>query len=367
MLIEEGILENTWLNIGICIVILISGLLLRKYLSQAMTWFAYRLLKNYADGQIGFNRFMQLLRRPFSLFIIIVTLYFALDRLTFPEYWHVAPIEDNGVRKFLMKLFQTSIILSFTWILLRLTDFAGIVLLYKANLTESKSDDQIIPFVKEAIKIVLATFSVFFILGFVYHLNITSLIAGLGIGGIAIALAAKETLENLIGSVTIFFDKPFVMGDLVKVGNIEGNIEKIGFRSTRIRTLEKSFVTVPNKKMVDSEVENQTLRSIRRIKFDFQVPYSTPTDKLKKLTGDVREFIKNHRQNFDEPQVFVYLLSTYSISIRVIYFVNTNEWEEYMEIREDVNYYLLNYLKEHGLEIAIPVQEIRVEETDRNL
>src|SRR6185369_10292037 len=124
--------------------------------------------------------------------------------------------------------------------------------------------DQLVPFLREAIKIIIGVFSFFFILGAVFHINIASLIAGLGIGGLAFALAAKETLENLLGSFTIFLDKPFVVGDVVKVGSAEGTIENIGFRSTRIRTLEKTLLTVPNKKMVDAELDNLTERVVRR-------------------------------------------------------------------------------------------------------
>src|SRR6185295_11619359 len=106
------------------------------------------------------------------------------------------------------------------------------------------------------------------------------LIAGLGIGGLALALAAKETIENLFASFTIFLDKPFTIGDLVQVGSVTGKVESIGFRSTRIRTAEKSFVTVPNKKMVDVELENQSERFERRAYFTIGLTYATSNEEM---------------------------------------------------------------------------------------
>ncbi len=110
----------------------------------------------------------------------------------------------------------------------------------------------------------MVVLALFFVLGFIFKVNIVALVGGLGIGGLALALASKETVENLFGSFTIFFDKPFTVGDHVKVGNVEGFVEGIGLRSTRIRTLERSLLTIPNKKMIDAELENVTLRSMWR-------------------------------------------------------------------------------------------------------
>ena len=256
---------------------------------------------------------------------------------------------------------QTLIIISFTWIILRIVDFGGLILLQRAALTESKTDDQVIPFVKESVKIIVCIIALFSILGAVYNMNITSLIAGLGIGGLAIALAAKESLENLLGSFTIFFDKPFIIGDLIKVGNVEGNVEKIGFRSTRIRTLEKTFVTVPNKKLVDTELDNLTNREIRRVKFDFGLRVDTPPETLHKVINQIRLCITNHAMRFEEVSVHLFELGSSAINIRVIYFVNAADWNTYMDMRQDINFNIIDIVKGNGAKFAYPTQSIIME------
>lgn len=349
---------NTTNNYLWCAGILVFGILFRHLISKALSWLAYKVLRNYAKEEIGYKKFLELLRKPFSFFIAIVTVYLAFSQLNFPAYWHIAPIEKWGLRMFLLRCMQTLIIFSFTWILLRIIDFGGLILMHRALKTESKTDDQIIPFVKESIKIIVMIFSLFTILGAVFNMDITSLIAGLGIGGLAIALAAKESLENLLGSFTIFLDKPFVMGDLIKVGSLEGNVEKIGFRSTRIRTLEKTFVTVPNKKLVDTEVDNLTKREIRRIKFDLGLRYDTAPESIHKITNEIKSLIEKDPLCFDEVSVYFYAFAQSSLTIRIIYFANSAVWEDYMKMREKINYKIIEIVSKNNANFAFPTSTI---------
>jgi MscS family membrane protein len=249
-------------------------------------------------------------------------------------------------------------LLSFTWIVLRFADSIGLILMQKASKTESKQDDQIISFVIDISKIFIAIFALFFILGAIFNLNVASLVAGLGIGGLAIALAAKESLENLFGSFTIFFDKPFVVGDLVKVGNLEGVVEKVGFRSTRIRTLEKTYVTIPNKKMVDAELDNLSLRTFRRVKFTFSLIYNTPPDKLNAIIEDVQKLIDTHPNTNDEGRARLFELAKSGIDIRVIYFITTADWNLYVDLRQEINFKIMEIVKKHGSEFAYPTSTV---------
>jgi len=321
---------NSMSNYVWCIGLLVVGILFRHLLSKALSWLAYKVLHNYAKSEVGYTKFLELLKKPFSFFIALLTIYFAFSQLNFPIHWQIESIEKWGARMFLLRSMQSLIVFSFTWIVLRIIDFGGLVIMHRALQTESKTDDQIVPFVKESVKIIVMIISLFSILGAVFNLDITSLIAGLGIGGLAIALAAKESLENLLGSFTIFLDKPFVIGDLIKVGEVEGNVEKIGFRSTRIRTLEKTFVTVPNKKLVDTELDNLTNREIRRIKFDIGLRYDTPLDTIQKIIAEIKLFIENDPLRFDEVSVYFYEFANSSLNIRIIYFANTAVWKDYM-------------------------------------
>jgi MscS family membrane protein len=360
-MMERVFWGNPLSNYAWCVGILAFGILFRQVLSKGLSWVAYKVLRNYSKDDLGFKKFLELLKKPFGFFIAVITIYFAFSHLNFPAYWHIAPRDEWGLRMLLFRGMQTLIIISFTWIILRIVDFGGLILLQRAALTESKTDDQIIPFVKESVKIIVCIIALFSILGAVYNLNITSLIAGLGIGGLAIALAAKESLENLLGSFTIFFDKPFIIGDLIKVGNVEGNVEKIGFRSTRIRTLEKTFVTVPNKKLVDTELDNLTNREIRRVKFDFGLRVDTPPETLHQVINQIRLCITNHPMRFEEVSVHLFELGSSAINIRVIYFVNAADWNTYMDMRQDINFNIIDIVKGNGAKFAYPTQSIIME------
>lgn len=208
-------------------------------------------------------------------------------------------------------------------------------------------------FITEALKVVVIIFSVFFILGAIFELNVASLVAGLGIGGLAIALAAKESLENLLGSFTIFLDKPFVIGDLIKSGEVVGNVENIGFRSTRIRTLEKSFVTIPNKKLVDNELDNLSHRSQRRTNFNVGLTHETKVGQFKNIITDIQTFIANHPHiSKDEMQVRLHNFDINSINIMIIYFVNKIDYNVYLDVREEVNFKIMEIVEKHGSSFA---------------
>lgn len=338
--------------------IIILGLIFQRLLSKWLTMFVYKFLQKYSTG-VGYDKLLVLLKKPMSVFILLVMIYFACDRLSFPKEWNLVPIEKFGLLMVLERLFQLSLIISITWVLLRIVDFFGLVLMYRASLTESKTDDQLVPFIKEAIKVVITILSIFLILGAVFKLNIASLIAGLGIGGLAIALAAKESLENLLGSFTIFFDKPFVIGDLIRVGGLEGHVEKIGFRSTRIRTLEKSYVTVPNKKLVDTELDNLSLRIQRRAKFNIGLTYETSSEQFKNIIADIQAMIEAHPHTLPgETHVRLHEFDSSAIVVMVLYFVDTLEYEVYLSVREEINYQIIDIVKKHGSSFAYPTTRI---------
>ncbi len=334
--------------------IILAGLIFQRLLSKLLTLFVFKFLQKYSSD-IGFDKLLALLKKPMGIFILLIVFYLAFDRLTFPVEWNFVSIEKFGLRLILYRLFQISIVISVTWIFLRMIDFFGLILMHRASITQSKTDNQFVPFIKDTIKVIIIIFSFFFLLGAVFELNIASLIAGLGIGGLAIALAAKESLENLIGSFTIFLDKPFVIGDSIKIGSMEGRIEKIGFRSTRIRTLEKSFVTIPNKKLVDNELDNLSHRSQRRANFNIGLSYETKSDQLKNIIADIHKFIESRPHiSKDETQVRLHSFDSNAINIIVLYFVDTIEPCVYFDVLEEINYKIMEIVEKNGSGFAHP-------------
>ena len=151
-------------------------------------------------------------------------------------------------------------------------------------------------------------------------------------------MASKESLENLLGSFTIFLDKPFTVGDVVTVGTVTGTIEKVGFRSTRIKTFDRSIVTVPNKKMIDAELDNLGLRSVRRVKFHIGLTYETPADSIKKIVADIQTLIDEHPKTNQEGIVKFQEFGSSSLDILILYFVDSPLWEDLVDVKEDINF-----------------------------
>ena len=234
----------------------------------------------------------------------------------------------------------------------------GHVFLHRALLTESKSDNQMIPFAKELGKILTIIIGIFVVMGAVFNLNVATIVAGLGIGGIAVALAAQDTLQNLLGSFTIFADKPFVVGDLVRVDKYEGTIEKVGFRSTLLRTLDQTMVIIPNKKMIDSPVENLTLRNLRRMKFNIALKYDTLPDTISKITKEIEEFVNKHASTSNDTLVTFDSFGDSSVNLQVQYFIAVTQYTDYMKIKEEINYQIMEIVTKNGAVFAFPSQTV---------
>ena len=197
-----------------------------------------------------------------------------------------------------------------------------------------------------------------------WSINVSAFIASLGLGGLAFALAAKDTASNLFGGLTILADNALKIDDWIKVGSVEGTVEEIGLRTTKIRTFEKSLVTVPNQIIANNPIENFSRRGIRRIKMRVGLTYSTSRETMQKILNDIKSMLKSHPGiaqdatmlvNFDEMQ-------DSSLSIFIYTFTNTAVWSEYMKIREDVNLKIMQIVEKYeDADFAFPSQSIYVE------
>ncbi len=206
--------------------------------------------------------------------------------------------------------------------------------------------------------IILGTLTV---LSSVFSVNVAALATGLGIGGIAIAMASKESLENLLGSFTIFLDKPFTYGDVVTVNGYTGTVEKVGFRSTRIRTYDKSIVTVPNKNMVNAELDNLGLRPIRRAVqhwFDLWNPVAT----IKAIVAELEGMINAHPNTTEDgARVRFEAFGASSLDILILYYVDSPEWELLINTRQDINLSIIEIVKAAGSDFAFPTTSVFLE------
>lgn len=345
-ILDTTFVDNTIRQYCWFALIIILGVIFKRFISKLLSRLMFRFFKKYS-AEISIGKFFEYLHKPTGLFFLLVFVYIGFSQLRVPGYWHLAPGNEFGIRMIIEKSFLILVISSILWICLRIVDVFGYIMMKKAEGVQGKSENQIIPFMIEVLKIVVVTIGVFLILGTVFNLNVGSLIAGLGIGGLAIALAAKETLENLIGSFTIFLDKPFAVGDFVKVADVTGVVEKIGFRSTRLRTLEQSCVTVPNKKMVDAELENLSLKTQQRVKFTLSLRYDTSSEQIKYIMEDIRNLLNNHSMCGADSVVRLTGFGVSAYEIMIIYLVNTVDYFKYLEIKEEINFNILDIVKQH--------------------
>lgn len=365
--LNDTFFGNTVKSYLIAIGILIFGLLFKRVFSRILSKIIYKLFKSVHAGTDS-NVFVGLLLRPIELLILFIAAYLAINQLDYPlsevifrrttTSGKVPVVYEIKLIQVIDKLFLLLFIISFFRIILRLIDFVAHIFLFKSSLTEGKSDDQMVPFIKELTKIVTIIFAVFVVLGWVFNLNVATIIAGLGIGGIAVALAAQDTLQNLLGSFTIFADKPFVVGDLIRIDKYEGTIEKVGFRSTLLRTTDKTLVIIPNKKMVDSPLENLSLRNSHRIKFNIGLKYDTPSEVMMKIAEEIKSFINSRALIGEDTIVTFDAMGETALNIQVQYFIVVSGGADYAQIKEEINYQIMKIVAANGASFAQPMQQV---------
>ena len=222
------------------------------------------------------------------------------------------------------------------------------------NLLDAKVDKILIPFFSRMIRfLILALAFVTICSNWGYDIN--GFIAGLGLGGLAFALAAKDLLANIFSGIVIIADRPFSIGDWIKTSDLEGTIEDINFRSTRIRTFEHALVTVPNSNLINAPIINFTKREMRRITLNLGVTYDTPSYALKKCVEKIHHMLIQH-PSIDNKTILVKFDSfgESGLNIFMYFFTKTTIWEEYLTIKQDINFQILKILEEENVSIAFP-------------
>lgn len=347
-------LDNRLYDILLFSVILLLGLLLKRFGAKFLSKQSFRIFKSFSSNQFS-EVFIELLRKPVEQLITVLVIYFAFERLNFPQDWNLAPVDKIGVRMLLLVIWQIAFFVAFCRILLRATDFFTYVLINRESFPISP---ELGNFLKELIKVIIVILCVFSALRVIFHVNITALVTSLGIGGLAVALAAQDTLANLLGSFIIYLDKPFKAGDLIEAGEIKGRVEHVGFRTTRIRTLEKSLLTVPNKKLIDVALNNITLSDARRVRFELGLTYSSKSAQILNIIDDIKEVLHNHPKIGEDISVHFTDFSASSLNIMVLYFVMNNDYETMVVVKEEVNVQIMDIIEKHGCEFAFPTQTV---------
>ena len=336
-------------RLAVAALIIFLGLLSRKLVIGLFR----RTLTSLAKGTKAQwdDDLVSMLPTPLSIAIQLVLWYFALGFLDLPT-------EPINARQIAFQGIQVAISLTVAWTLFRLIDVFTLAMERLSEKTESKLDDQIVPLVRKTFKVVVGV-TIFVMVVNNLGYNITSLLASLGVGGLALALAAQDTVANLFGSVVIFTDRPFQVGDWVEFAGIQGDVEEIGFRTTRIRRFDKSLVTVPNSKFSTTPIVNHSARPKRRVDISVGVTYETKPDQMRKLLEAIRELVKTH-EGLDRGFQFVHFtdMGATSLNIRVYTFTVSTHWVTHLAVVEQLQLRIMEIVSEQGLEMAFPTQTV---------
>lgn len=289
-------------------------------------------------------RIVDLVSGPVRLAWTVVVFMFAQRPLGLPI----------GFASRLSAIQNVLLVAAFAWLVFRLIDLGALALRIRA---ERRSNQGLIPALlplSRFAKILIVLFGTLGVLG-TLGVNITAAMAGLGVGGIAIALAAQKSLENLFGGLSLFIDRPVKVGDYFRYGQETGTVEEIGLRSTRIRTRDRTVVTIPNGEFSNLQLENFAVRDMMRLHTIIGVRYETTSDQLRYVLARLREILLAHPRITEDPARVRFVgFGAYSLDLEVFAYVDTTDWSEFLSVREDIFLRFMDAIKESGTGFAFP-------------
>jgi MscS family membrane protein len=329
--------------------VIVITVILKRFISRYIAFIFYKLA-NRIWKTLDKKNFFALLVEPLEWFLLIAITVFTLDKLRFPNILRHT-IYGHSTADIISRTGTAFIIISFVWLLLRMVDFIALILKAQASDPNAK-DNQLIIFFRDFLKVIIGVCGILLIIKACFSQHIGNLLTGLSLVGAALALAAKESLENLIASFIIFFDKPFFTNDVVTVNNITGKVERIGLRSTRIRTVDKTLVTMPNKQMVDSIVDNLSMRTNRRAEIKLELATKTSSTATQTFIDLLKKLIEQNTQNIVSSSVFLKDVSKSSLLITIEYFTEPFTLEEFFALKQHINLSIKKIIEENNIELA---------------
>jgi len=336
--------------VGIAIVVFALFVLLKKMFAKYVFKVILKLVnktKFNADTKI-----VAAFEGPLINFFEVLGIDFALKILTY-----ALPIRMD----FIDNSFSSAVIILISWGLYNLTGESSLLFERMHKAYDIKVDKILFPFISKVLRLILVAL-VITIVAQKWGYNIQGFVTGLGIGGLAFALAAKDAAANIIAGIFIIIDRPFSLGDWISSDKLEGTIEEITFRTTKIRTFDQALIIVPNARLSNEPVTNFSRRGKRRLNFNLPINYGTSRQKLEISVNRIRNMIENHpRVNKEGIHVRFDKFSASSLDIFICLFVDTAELNEYLEVKENINLNIMDILHEEEVTIAFPSTSVYVE------
>ncbi len=337
---------NSLLDFLIVIAIIVVALLLAKTVHAISTGIAKKI-KQDNKRQLALT-LLEKVKTPFMLSVLFITSQITLVRLEQPE----------TSREMVTKFFSLLIVLMCTWLVARFTtSFIAQVLDRRARKSDGKADTHIVNILQKV------SVYIIWMIGFIMALNVfgvkvSALVAGLGIGSMAFAFAAQDTIKNLIGGFTLFVDNPFRIGERIKIESVDGFVQDIGMRSLRIKTLDNRIVSIPNSKVVDSTLENITSQPSAKIKNSLGLTYDTPIEKMQQAIDLLKTIPSTVNGIETEVSATFNSYGDFSMNILFVYYIKPTA--DYFETIGAVNMEILRLFNANGLDFAFPTQTLYV-------
>lgn len=346
-LLGRGFLLENWQWIGLAVLVAV-GVLLDRIVRFLLGLFVRRLARS--ERVPHDEHTLRNFERPFGLFVTAWAFQVLLPVLGIEARYHSILELAAG---FVMAV-------TGVWAAYRLVDVVSGFFSERARATQNRFDDMLVPLLRRTLKILVT------IVGLVYFASKLSeelygIVAGISIGSLAVGFAAKDSIENLFGTFTVLLDKPFQLGDWITVGEIDGTVEEVGFRSTRVRTFYNSLISVPNSRFISAHVDNWGARRYRRIKSTLSLTYDTPPEKVEAFCEGVRELIRRHPYTRkDYYHVYLNQLGASSLDVLLYCFVETPDWSTELRERHRLFNDVLRVAERLGVDFAFPTQTIHV-------
>lgn len=353
----------SWLKLGFCLFLVFLVVVVERILR----WVIRVQLKRIApDEDVATFKYLLLtaLAKPLSLFIWAYGIYCALS----PLFIHFqTPEGTNLVHLVAQKATDIAGAFAILWFIYRLVDVIDARIKRWAASTESTIDDIVAPLLGKTLRVFIIAIGGIIIIQNLTGIKIGPLLASLGIGGLAVALAARDSIANFFGTITILFDKPFQVGERIVIDQYDGVVESVGFRSSRIRTLTGHLVSIPNEKIVNSSLENIGRRPHVRWLTNIGITYDTPPEKAEMAVQIIREILENHEGMKEDflPRVYFNGFNDWSLNILVIAWYHPPNYWDYQAWLQKTCLEIMQRFEAEGIDFAFPTKTIHLANDDK--
>jgi MscS family membrane protein len=349
-------LQNTLAKILIIVLIILLTLLFRR-MAPAVARRIIRTIWRFINvvrrrNAASDSEIAAAITPPLRLLITIIGLHFILAVVEIPLAFERTQTQ----------IFRALVAFTVFWTLFRLVDIVAAFV--EASPQFFRLDHTVLTFSKQVAKALILLF-LFIAVMSSFGFDLAGVVAGLGIGGLAVALAAQDALANLIGYFVIVADAPFKVGHYVAVNGVEGSVEAITFRSTRLRKMDRALIVIPNQTIVNGTIINWSRVDRRQLRMTLGVTYGTTEDQLRAVIADIHSLLNEHERIIQSEQKLAEFVEygASSLNILISCFLNTISWDELQAIKADINYKLMRILQTHGVGVAFPTTTINFDDS----